>query len=72
MDYLLRFKVYGGNETTPSIKGPVATLETFLGWSLRNLNYTKSNNVITWIFTTIVSQVTKESKIVVIAKSKRI
>ena len=44
----------------------------FLGWSLRNLNYTKSNKTITWRFAIIMSQVTKESKIVVTAKSKRI
>ena len=44
----------------------------FLGWSLRNLNHTKSNKTITWRFAIIMSQVTKESKIVVTAKSKRI
>ena len=42
----------------------------FLDWSLRNLNYTKSNKAITWIFATIANQVPNESKIVAIAKPK--
>ena len=44
----------------------------FLGWLLNNLNYTKSNKVITWIFGTIMNRVTKKSKIVVTSKPKRI
>ena len=50
----------------------VAVLGIFFGWSLRNLNYTKSKKVITWIFITIVSRVTKDSKIVVASNPKRI
>ena len=46
----------------------VASLE----WLLKNLNYTKSNKAITWIFSIIASQVTKESKIVTTVKPKRI
>ena len=50
----------------------VVALGIFFGWSLKNLNYTKSNKAITWIFATIASQVTKESKIIAIAKQKRV
>ena len=50
----------------------VAALGFFLEWSLKNLNYTKSNKAITWIFATIVSWLTKESKIVVTSKLKKI
>ena len=56
----------GINWTTNSFR------KFFLGWSLRNLNYTKFNKVITWIFATIISQVNKESKIVVTSKLKKI
>ena len=50
----------------------MAVLGIFLGWSLKNLNYTKCNYVITSIFATNVSRVTKESKIVVTSKLKEI
>ena len=37
----------------------------------RNLNYTKSNKAITWIFATTMSRVAKEGKIVAPTKPKR-
>ena len=46
--------------------------EFFLGWSLKNLNYTKFNKVITSIFATIASQVAKEGKIGATAKPKKV
>ena len=49
-----------------------SSMNFFLGWSLKNLNYTKSNKVITWIFATTASRVAKKRKILVTTKPKRV
>ena len=46
----------------------VAALE----WLLKNWHYTKFNKMISWMSSTTVSQVVKESKIVTTVRPKRI